>query len=122
MKRLNKTIGDFGEDLAEDYLRRLGYNILERNFSCKIGELDLIVKDKTHVIFIEVKTRYDSQYGLPCEAVTATKKYKLYKTAQYYIMIKKLYHENFRFDVVDIILSKADNKHEIRVIKNAFQL
>lgn len=122
MKRLNKTIGDFGEDLAEDYLRKLGYNILERNFSCKIGELDLIGKDKTHIAFIEVKTRYDSQYGLPCEAVTASKKYKLYKTAQYYIMIKKLYHENFRFDVVDIILSKVDNRHEVRLIKNAFQI
>ncbi len=122
MKKLNKNIGDFGETLAEDYLRKLGYDILERNFACKIGELDLIGKDKTHVVFIEVKTRYDSTYGLPCEAVTVLKQYKIYKTAQYYIMIKKLYNENFRFDVVDVLLSRTDNGHKIRVIKNAFQI
>ncbi|MCM0648689.1 YraN family protein [Clostridium swellfunianum] len=122
MKKLNKTIGNFGEDLAEKFLIDWGYTIIERNFKCKIGELDIIGKDDEHIAFIEVKTRYDSLYGAPSEAVTAYKQFKIYKTAQYYIMMRKLYKLNFRFDVVEIMLNKFDNCHKIRLIKNAFQI
>ncbi len=122
MNLLNKSIGNFGEDLAEEYLRKSGYEIIERNFKCKIGELDIIGKDDKYIVFIEVKARYNNFYGAPCEAVTHGKQFKIYKTAQYYIMIKKLYNRNFRFDVIEIILSKIDNNHNIRLIKNAFQV
>lgn len=122
MKNLNKSIGDFGEDLAESYLNSLGYKIIERNFSCKTGELDMIGIDGLYIVFIEVKARYDSSYGMPCEAITASKRFKIYKTAQYYIMVKNLHKENFRFDVVEIVLNKNNREYNIRIIKNAFQI
>lgn len=122
MNKLNKTIGNYGEDLAAEYLKKSGYVIFERNFKCKIGELDIIGRDDTHISFIEVKTRYNNRYGSPCESITHGKQFKIYKTAQYYIMLKKLYNQSFRFDVVEIILSRADNRQIIRLIKNAFQV
>jgi putative endonuclease len=122
MSTLNKTIGNFGEDLAENYLKEVGYEIIERNFKCKIGELDIIGKDDRYVAFIEVKTRYNNRYGSPCEAVTASKQLKIYKTAKCYIMLKKLYKLNFRFDVVEVILNNTGSNPNIRLIKNAFQI
>lgn len=122
MHTFNKNIGNFGEDIAANYLRTNGYVIIQRNFKCRIGELDIIGKDNSHIAFIEVKTRYGSNYGSPCEAVTTAKQYKIYKTAQYFIMINKLYKQNFRFDVVEVILNSIDDNHRIRVIKNAFQI
>jgi putative endonuclease len=122
MGTLNKSIGNYGEDLAENYLKQLGYKIIERNFKCKIGELDIIGKDDSYITFIEVKTRYSNFYGSPCESVTPSKQFKIYKTAQCYIMLKKLYKLNFRFDVVEVILNNIDYNYNIRLIKNAFQI
>jgi putative endonuclease len=122
MSTLNKSIGNFGEDLAENYLKQSGYKIIERNFKCKIGELDIIGKDDKYITFIEVKTRYSNLYGSPCESVTVSKQLKIYKTAQCYIMLNQLYKLSFRFDVVEVILNNIDNTHNIRLIKNAFQI
>jgi putative endonuclease len=122
MGLFNKDIGRLGEDIAEDYLKDYGYEIIEKNFMCKIGELDIIARDNSHIVFIEVKTRNGTHFGMPSEAVTASKQFKIYKTAQFYIMRKKLYKLNFRFDVVEVILNATNNKHYVRVIKNAFQI
>lgn len=122
MHCLNKNIGRYGEDIAERYLKNLGYVILNRNFSCKLGEIDLIGKDKDYICFIEVKTRYNSTYGYPSESVTTKKQFKIYKTAEVYILKNKLFNCNFRFDVVEILLNLNENDPHIRLIKNAFQL
>ncbi len=123
MHSFNKDVGYLGEDIAFRYLKNLGYIILDRNFSCKIGEIDLIGKDKDYICFIEVKSRYGTIYGRPCESITYYKKRKIYKTAQMYILKKKLYGKfNFRFDVVEIILNHSNSNHSIRLIKNAFGL
>ncbi|SKA76409.1 putative endonuclease [Clostridium sp. USBA 49] len=122
MKRLNKEVGFLGEEIAVKYLKKYGYVILERNFNCKIGEIDIIGKDKDYIVFIEVKTRYSNIYGSPGEAVTHSKQYKIYKIAQYYIMNKKFYKFNFRFDVIEIMLNNKNNKYSIKLIKNAFQI
>lgn len=122
LKALNKEIGFLGEDTAVNYLKKYGYIILERNFNCKIGEIDIIGKDKNHIVFIEVKTRYNNIYGSPAEAVTHAKQYKIYKTAQYYIMIRKLYKFNFRFDVIEIMFNNKNNTSSIRLIKDAFRI
>jgi putative endonuclease len=120
MKAYNKSIGSFGEDLAVNYITNLGYIILQKNFKCKIGEIDIVAKDSEYVVFIEVKTRYNSKYGLPCEAVTPYKQKKIYKTAQFYIMINKMNSFNFRFDVIEVILDYNCPDNHIRLIKNAF--
>jgi putative endonuclease len=122
MKTLNKEVGNHGEYLAYNYLRELGYEILERNFKCKIGELDIIGRDGSYIVFIEVKTRFGNRYGTPSEAVTYSKQHKIHKTAEFYIMIKKLYNSNFRFDVIEVTLDQNNDNPNIRLIKNAFQI
>jgi putative endonuclease len=119
---LNKSIGSHGEDIAETYLKEMGYTILERNFKCKIGEIDLIAKDDKYICFVEVKSRYGTLYGSPGESVTKLKQYKIYRTAQSYILKKRLYKFNFRFDVIEIILNKKDDTYSIKLIKDAFQI
>lgn len=66
--------GILGEDLASNYLENIGYKIIERNFLCKQGEIDIIAKDKDEYVFIEVKTRSNRCYGRPSEAVNKLKK------------------------------------------------
>lgn len=79
MKHLNKAIGNYGEAIAAEYLKQLGYNILYKNYSCKIGEIDIIAKYKNYICFIEVKTRYSTCYGRPSEAVSYVKQQKYLK-------------------------------------------
>ncbi|MCY6483965.1 YraN family protein [Clostridium aestuarii] len=123
MKIFNVSIGSYGENLAENHLKSLGYKIIDRNFTCKIAEIDLIAIDlKTNYIsFVEVKSRYSSSYGYPCEAVTTKKIIKIRKAAQLYIMKNKLFNNyNFRFDVIEVFLNHNNNNYSINFIKNAF--
>jgi len=118
----NKDIGDYGESLAESYLISIGFIIIHKNFKCKIGEIDLICRDGDYIVFVEVKSRYSSRFGCPSDSVTYRKQKKIFKTAQFYIMKYMLHNNNFRFDVAEVILNTSDNKYNISLIKNAFQL
>lgn len=120
MEKYNKIVGNYGEELATNFLEKNKYKIIEKNYSCKLGELDIIAKDKDILVFIEVKSRTNKSYGEPGEAITYYKKKNIIKTAQYYIMKNKLQNEFCRFDVVEILLSDDDNN--IRLIKNAFMM
>lgn len=122
MISLRKDVGTYGECSALEYLRRLGYVIIERNFRSKYGEIDIIAKDGDYITFIEVKSRYSKLFGSPSESVTYNKQIKLYKTAQYYIMKRKLHEHFFRFDVIEVLLLHENNSTSINLIKNAFQL
>ena len=77
MEKYNKCIGNFGEDEAIRYLIKNKYKIIERNYSCKLGEIDIIAKDKDVLVFIEVKTRTNDKYGSPSLAVNYYKKRKI---------------------------------------------
>ncbi|HEY5575352.1 MAG TPA: YraN family protein [Clostridiaceae bacterium] len=120
MSSFNKDIGNLGEIISENFLIDSGYIILDRNFRCKTGEIDLIAKDGDYICFIEVKTRCGSLFGNPCEAVTYPKQQRICKTAQMYILKKKLFKFNFRFDVIEVILNKENGSSSIKLIKNAF--
>lgn len=122
MHSINKPIGDYGEHLAESYLMKLGYKILDKNYRCKLGEIDLIGKDGDYITFIEVKTRRTTCFGMPCEAVNLHKQNKIFRTAEIYILKNKLNKYNFRFDVVEIILNNNKTNYSIQLIKNAFQV
>lgn len=123
MHSFNKDIGSLGENIAFNYLNDSGYIILEKNFRCKLGEIDIIAKDGNYIVFVEVKTRSGSIYGSPCESVNFRKQNKIYKIAQLYIMKKHLMKKfNFRFDVIEIILNHRDNNYSIKLIKDAFQI
>ena len=81
-----RKIGDLGENIAADYLRARGYRILERNFSCRFGEADIIAADSGYLVFAEVKLRKDSRFAEAREYVDRKKQEKIILTAKYYLM------------------------------------
>lgn len=103
-------IGKYGEDVAVRFLEQKGYKIIERNFSCRQGELDIIAKNNGYIVFIEVKTRSNFLYGMPGEAVGRDKQKHIYKVAKYYLHIHKLENHFVRFDVVEVLLDKGRAK------------
>lgn len=97
----NKITGQCGEDVAANLLKKKGCKIIERNFKCKTGEIDIIAKDKENLIFVEVKTRKNDKFGTPAEAVTYYKKQNIVKTAKMYLL-KKPTDLNIRFDIIEV--------------------
>lgn len=111
-------IGQKGEDYVTKYLIDLSYKIIERNFECKLGEIDIIAYDnqKEELVFIEVKTRTNKKYGNPADAVDTTKKKHIIKSANYYLYIHNLIDKiNVRIDVIEVYLS--NNLYKINHIK-----
>lgn len=107
-----------GEDIATEYLIQNGYHIIERNFYCKLGEIDIVALKEEYLIFLEVKTRSSDNYGTPLEAVTKNKINHLYKTAKYYLYTRNLQDEFIRFDAIEIY-KENDNyniNHIIQII------
>lgn len=106
--------GQQGEQAACDYLQRLGYRILQRNFRKPCGEVDIIAKDKNTLVFIEVKKRASMAFGGPAAAVTLSKQRKIVLTAQYYLKENASKFDSIRFDVVCLLPGKLEH------IPNAF--
>ena len=108
--------GKLGEDLAVKYLQEKGYKIIQRNFECRQGEIDIIAKDKDEFVIIEVKTRKCLEYGKPAEAVDDKKQKHIYKAAAFYLYIRKLEKAFVRLDVIEVYIK--DKKYYINHIKN----
>jgi len=115
-----KTLGARGEEIAVAYLKRQKYRIIETNFRCRCGEVDIIARDGKTLVFVEVKTRRTASYGLPQLAVTPFKQRQISKAALAYLSKNRLMEENARFDVVSIFL--LDTSPTVDHIKNAFDL
>ena len=98
-----RIVGRHGEDVAVDYLQSQGYTILDRNYSCRIGEVDVIAWDGESVVFVEVKSRADASFGLPRQAVNRRKQQTIVKVAQYWLYKNKRTGISVRFDVVEIL-------------------
>ena len=110
-----RQIGTEEEALAAAFLKAQGYEILEQNFRCRQGEIDLIARDGSALVFIEVKYRKNGAYGHPAEAVDYRKQQKICKVADYYRMKHRIpERQACRFDVVAIQGSA------IRLIRDAF--
>ena len=120
MYNFNKSIGSYGERISENFLISKGHKILTKNFRCRSGEIDIISSHNNYICFTEVKTRYNYSFGIPCESVTPTKIKKIRNTAKFYIYVNKLFKNNFKFNVIEIILSKYGNDYSINFIENAF--
>lgn len=114
----NKQTGNYGEKLACQYLQELGYKILERNFRIRGGEIDIVAKDKDFLVFVEVKSRYSHEYGLPVESITRWKIKALLKSAYFYIQKIKWGNGPFRLDMVSVDFAPSYNNPEIILIKN----
>ena len=117
-KRL--SLGKRGEDFAADFLKKKGYKIKERNYRSPLGEIDIIAISGKTLVFIEVKTRSSTKFGLPFEAVTKRKQGQIAKTALYYMAKKKILEHAARVDVVSIISNGDTLKAEL--IENAFDV
>lgn len=113
---INKEIGKMGEDIAVMYLKKEKYNIMERNYRCRCGEIDIIAKDKDELVFIEVKSRSYLCYGRPAEAVNRIKKDHICKATKYYLYKNNLTNALMRFDVIEVYLNKE--KCKIEHLKN----
>jgi len=116
----NRAKGARGEDLAASCLKKEGYRIVERNYRCRFGEIDIIAMDKEDVVFVEVKGRESDTFGAPEEAIGPTKQKKISKVALHYMQEKGLGDRNARFDAVAIRFTPHGD--QIQLIKNAFDL
>lgn len=108
-------LGQDGEDFAVEYLIKNNYTIIERNFSCRQGEIDIIAQDANELVFIEVKTRSNSNYGNPIDAITPYKIKHLMKSIQYYLYIHHLENSFVRIDVIEVY--SRQNGFEVSQIK-----
>jgi putative endonuclease len=117
----NKSLGQYGEDLAAKYLQRKGHWILQKNFKNKIGEIDIITKDHGTICFVEIKTRMSLTCGEPYESVHIYKQRKMAKVAMSFLLQKfGTCDVPARFDVVSIY--KGRETERIEHIINAFDL
>ena len=105
-----------GENIAVEYLKKQGYLILERNYSTKVGEIDIIAKDKDTIVFIEVKARENTKFGQPIESITPQKVRHIIRAAQWYLSSKRRYNSLCRFDVIEVL------RGEVTHTKNAFTM
>lgn len=110
-------LGRYGEELASRYLKKNGYVILERNYKCVYGEIDIIARDDDCIVFVEIKTRRNTKEIMPEDSIGYSKKQHLLKSAEYYINALPV-EINYRFDIISIEFN--DFQHRIYIIKDAF--
>lgn len=112
--------GRLAEDAAVRYLQKLGYQIRERNFRSPLGELDIIAEERDCLVFVEVRSRRGSSFGLPQETVNGTKQAKVRRMASLYLKYKGIGDKPCRFDVVGVLLNNENEIEAIDLIKDAF--
>jgi putative endonuclease len=115
-----KLLGRWGEKQCEKFLRRKGFKKLARNFSCKTGEIDLVMVDcDRSIVFVEVKTRADESFTPAENVVTYAKKIRMNRAARYFIASHNIEERPFRFDVVTVVLGQA-GPVQIKHYENVF--
>ena len=116
------ALGALGERLASGHLERQGYRILERNFRCRMGEIDLIARRGSELVFAEVKLRKDASHGEAREFVTAAKQRKLLLTAEYYLSARPWAQDlQARFDVIEVYAPRGTEENcSVFQLENAF--
>jgi putative endonuclease len=116
---INQSVGKKGEEAALAFLKKKGYKIEATNYRTTTGEIDIIARDKSVLVFIEVKTRKSPVFGLPYEAVHHHKQAKIRLVAGRFLAEKACGCGDCRFDVISILLS-ATGDYKIEHIENAF--
>lgn len=113
------SIGARGETVAAAYLRRKGHRVIETNYRCRIGEIDIVCLDGDVLVFCEVKTRQTDSKGQPFESVTLRKQSKLRRLAEHYMLCRHGALRTCRFDVVSVRYG-GSGEPDILHIENAF--
>lgn len=107
--RLRRQRGAACEKLAISHLERQGMKLLERNFTCRRGEIDLIMQDRNRIIFVEVRSRHSARSVSPLESIDPAKQRRIVNAARYYLMIRNLHERvDCRFDCIGITGSGSD--------------
>lgn len=119
MKR--QTTGKLGEKIAADFLKKKGYEILEKNYRRSEGEIDIITKQQDTLVFIEVRTRTSRRFGTPEESITNIKKERLRALAECYRQEHENLPKNWRIDVVAIEMGRGGKVKRIEIILNAVE-
>jgi putative endonuclease len=114
-----RALGDFGEQLAADYLRDRGLQILDRNWRCKAGELDIVAADGAAVVGCEVKTRTSDRFGTPLEAITPDKAGRLHRLVQLWAVHHDFRYQRLRVDLVAVVVPERQTptiEHVVGVV------
>jgi putative endonuclease len=119
MTQQRRRLGQLGEQMAADRLTGLGYQIVERNYRCPAGEIDLVARRDDRWVFVEVRTRRGDRFGSPEESVTPRKRLHLLASAQHYLQDHDGLDSDWRIDAVAIVLSLGGQVKRIDVIENA---
>lgn len=123
MKADHLKQGEDAEIACCKYLRSQGLKLVDKNFSCRQGEIDIIMLDKKMLVFVEVRFRKNNSFGGGLESITPAKQHKLRKTAELYLQ-KNTHYENARFDVVSMSKNTQTKQHKQQYtfdwISNAF--
>jgi len=117
MKRRN--VGILGEKLARDFLKKRGYRILESNYRCREGEVDIVTRHKDSLVFVEVRTKRSLEFGSPEESITPTKMEKLRAVAAHYQQTHDNLPASWRIDVVAVEMDQKGKLLRIELIENA---
>ena len=114
-----RDTGILGEKIASDFLKKRGYHILETNYRCPHGEIDIVAKHKDSLVFIEVRTKRSLKFGSPEESITPTKKQRMIATALHYQQAHNNLPTLWRIDIVVIELDQKGKPSRIELIENA---
>lgn len=121
MKKFNKEVGNYGEFIAKNYLLDKDYDLVETNYRNKYGEIDIICFDKDILVFIEVKSRFNTKYGRALESINIKKQKKIVNLSLLYIIKKRFTNINCRFDVIEVYFNTTNDTYEINHIYDAFR-
>ncbi len=113
-----KRIGINGEEIASNFLLKNGFKIVQKNFTCKLGEIDIIAEKNHKLHFIEVKTRIGTDKGQPYEAVNFRKLQHIKNTIDYYLLKKNLKNSKLSIDVVSIVLARDNSVDRLKLYEN----
>ena len=114
-----QEVGKLGEKLAKKFLKKRGYHICETNFRCRGGEIDIVARKKDYLVFIEVRTKSNLDFGTPEESITQSKKEKLITSALTYINAHNNLPSLWRIDVVAVEVDQKGKAKRIELIENA---
>jgi putative endonuclease len=118
--RSRLALGNKGEDIAADFLKKNGYRVLCVNYKTKLGEIDIVAEDKKTICFVEVKTRSSDSFGLPQEAVSLRKQRQISKAALIFLKEHRILDRNARFDIISVMF--VNDTPNLTLLKNAFEL
>ena len=114
-----RETGIRGEKLARDFLKKCGYHILETNYRCPYGEIDIVARHQDFLVFIEVRTKTSHQFGTPEESITPAKKERMIATAQHYQQAHDNLPSSCRIDIVAVELGPKGEPSRIDLLENA---